>query len=225
MNVQKSFDFYSSIEGIEQNRIPQARNLARILEDIDLPYIEIIETGASQSLDDGCFGLFLAHIAQSHGGQMSSVDVNAEISARSQEIYKKYLDNFHVWHHVNDSVKYLRNYRGFPTIVHLDSWDLDLKNPVPSMLHGFREFQAIEKRMPSGSLIIVDDNFFRGTVVYWNYFYNGILQNTEEIPISYDVVGKGSLIYHYLELEECEWVLLGDEYSLGSNVKLILQKK
>jgi hypothetical protein len=225
MNVKKSFDFYSSIEGIEQNRIDQAKNLYRILEDIDLPYIEIIETGASQSLDDGCFGLFLAHIAQSHGGRMSSVDIDKGISIKSQVIYKKYLDNFHVSHHINDSVEYLRNYQGSPTIVHLDSWDLDIRNPIPSMLHGFREFQAIEKKMPSGSLLIVDDNFFKGTVVYWNNFYDGIFQSTEEIVIPYNIVGKGSLIYHYLAIGECEWILIGQEYFPGPNLKLILQKK
>jgi hypothetical protein len=36
------------------------------------------------------------------------------------------------------------------------------------MLHHWLEFVEIESKMPSGSILLVDDNFFRGTTVYWN---------------------------------------------------------
>jgi hypothetical protein len=37
-------------------------------------------------------------------------------------------------------------------------------NPLPCALHGWREFEAIESKMPIGSIIIIDDNSDDNTV-------------------------------------------------------------
>jgi hypothetical protein len=49
--------------------------------------------------------------------------------------------------------------------------------------------------------------------------------NKEVIDINYEVVGKGSLIYHYCKNYESDWEIVGDHYKSGPNVKLIIKKK
>ena len=41
-------------------------------------------------------------------------------------------------------VSFLQETNIVPNLVHLDSWDVNLKNPLPCALHGWREFVAIE---------------------------------------------------------------------------------
>jgi hypothetical protein len=139
-------------------------------------------------------------------------------------IYNKTEYTVNIKHYNMDSIKFLQEYNGTPNLVHLDSWDLDLKNPVPSMLHGWLEFEAIRHKMPSGSICVIDDNFFKGTWVEWDYLKNGNLINKEVIDINYEVVGKGSLIYHYCKNYESDWEIVGDHYKTGPNVKIIIKK-
>jgi hypothetical protein len=93
------------------------------------------------------------------------------------------------------------------------------------MLQGWLEFDAIRHKMPSGSICVIDDNFFKGTWVNWNYLENGDVINKEVIDINYEVVGKGSLIYHYCKNYESDWEIVGDHYKTGPNVKVIIKKK
>ena len=53
--------------------------------------VECIETGASQNLEDGCFGLYLAKITQSKGGSYHSVDIYEDIVNKSKLIFEKYM--------------------------------------------------------------------------------------------------------------------------------------
>ncbi len=123
------------------------------------------------------------------------------------------------------SFDFLKNYEGSPTIVHLDSWDLNIYNPEPSMLHGFLEFLSIKDKMKSGSYVVVDDNFMQGTIIYWNSFSNGELVKTDKYVVRQEILGKGSMIYHYCKMPESEWEILGDHYVDGPNVKLVIRKK
>ena len=194
MEWNKSLAYYESLESVIQSRKEQARIVSQIIDADSLGRVEIIETGASQNLDDGCFGLFFAHLAKEYGGKFSSVDIDENISLRSSEIYKEYLPSLCVETFIMDSVDFLKNYDGSPTIVHLDSWDLNIYNPEPSMLHGFLEFLAIKDKMKSGSYIVVDDNFMQGTIIYWNSFLNGELVKTDEYTVRQEILGKGSMI-------------------------------
>ncbi len=195
-------------------------------EFFEFPTIECIETGASQHREDGCFGALLAKMCQSSGGIFHSVDTDSEVLKKSVKLYQSIFPDFRINHHLEDSVEFLKRYPGSPNLVHLDSWDLDLKNPVPAMLHGWLEFDAIRDKMPSGSLCLVDDNFLKGTHTYWNVSdLEGNLLYTEVIETTYDIVGKGSLIYHWAQKEDTDWDLIGDHYEVGRNVKLILKKR
>ncbi len=224
MDTIKELNFYHSIT---EKRLEQSQDVYSALkEHFKFDKIECIETGASQNLDDGCFGLYLAKVTESTGGVYHSVDIYEDIVNNSKIIFDKYLPNFKVHHHISDSVEFLESYKGNPNLVHLDSWDLDLTNPVPSMLHGWLEFVAIKDKMPSGSIIIVDDNFLKDTWVNWNEMIDGqYTGNYKRIDITYDIVGKGSLIYHWCQKENTDWNLIGNHYKVGSNIKLILKKK
>jgi hypothetical protein len=223
MNTQEELDFYKSIT---DKRSKQADSLYNVLMDhFEFDKVECIETGASQNLDDGCFGLYLAKIVQLKGGSYHSVDLYEDIVNKSKIIFEKYVPELKVNHSISDSVKFLEEYDGIPNLVHLDSWDLDLLNPIQSMLHGWLEFVAIKDKMPSGSIILVDDNFLKGTWVNWNYIRDNQVINSEVIDINYDIIGKGSLVYHWCQKEETEWDLVGDHYIVGDNIKIIIKKR
>ena len=101
-----------------------------------------------------------------------------------------------------------------------------MTNPVPSMLHGWLEFVAIKDKMPSGSIILVDDNYMKGTWVHWNEIIDGhYTGNYVKIDVDYDIVGKGSLIYHWCKKDETDWDLIGNHYNAGSSIKLIIKKR
>jgi hypothetical protein len=223
MDTQIELDFYKSIT---DKRSKQADSLYSVLVDhFEFDKVECIETGASQNLDDGCFGLYLAKIVESKGGSYHSVDLYEDIINKSKIIFENYTPELKVNHSVSDSVKFLEEYDGHPNLVHLDSWDLDLTNPVPSMLHGWLEFVAIKDKMPSGSIILVDDNFLKGTWINWNWIEDGQIINSEVIDINYDIIGKGALVYHWCQKEETEWNLVGDHYIVGDNIKIIIKKR
>ena len=224
MNTQKELEFYKSIT---EGRLNQAQDVYLALkEHFNFEKVECIETGASQNLEDGCFGLYLAKISESTGGIYHSVDIYEDIVNKSKEIFNKYIPELKVNHCVSDSVKFLEEYNGSPNLVHLDSWDLDLTNPVPSMLHGWLEFVAIKDKMPSGSIIIVDDNFFKNSWVTWNIMENSKYTGDQKrIDITYDIIGKGSLIYHWCQKENTDWNLIGNNHRCGENIKIIIKKK
>jgi hypothetical protein len=223
MDTKEELNFYKSIT---DKRSKQADSLYNVLMNhFEFDKVECIETGASQNLDDGCFGLYLAKIAQSKGGSYHSVDIYEDIVNKSKIIFEKYVPELKVNHSVSDSVKFLEEYDGHPNLVHLDSWDLDLLNPIQSMLHGWLEFVAIKDKMTSGSIILVDDNFLKGTWVNWNWMTDGQITNSEVIDIKYDVIGKGSLIYHWCQKKETEWDLVGNHYIVGDNIKIIIKKR
>ena len=224
MDTKKELDFYLSIT---DRRLKQADIVYNaLISHFNFDKVKCIETGASQNLDDGCFGLYLAKISESTDGSYHSVDIYEDIVNKSKLIFDKYLPNFNINHHVSDSVKFLEEYNGSPNLVHLDSWDLDVKNPVPSMLHGWLEFETIKDKMPSGSICIIDDNFMRNTQVCWNWLnQSGEILSTEVIDITYDILGKGSMIYHWSQKPETDWDLIGDHYIAGDNIKIIIKKR
>lgn len=225
MMVKEAYDFYLPFAG---GRKTQLECVFKILqENLQFEKLEVIETGASQNFTDGCFGLFFAKLAILSGGIFHSVDIDPDIVEKSKKMFDEILVQEKILHHIGDSVSFLKDYNGSPNLVHLDSWDLDLKNPVPSMLHGWLEFEAIRDKMPPGSICIIDDNFLKGTHVYWNWLdLDGKILNTEIIDITYDIVGKGALVYHWAQNPETDWDLIGGHYEMiGENIKVIVKKR
>lgn len=207
-------------------RLEQANTLSQVINEyFKFDVIECVETGANRNFSDGCFGLFLCDLINQIGGVYHSVDIDSEVIENSKNLCHQYYPEIQSNHYVMDSVKFLKNYDGCPNLVHLDSMDLNLTNPVSSMLHSWLEFDAIRDKMPSGSICLIDDNFLKGTWVSWNTVVDNKIVDSKIIDIEYDIVGKGSLIYHWCKNYETEWEIVGNHYLVGSNVKLILRKK
>jgi hypothetical protein len=206
-------------------RIKQAEILDSVLDEhFNFDYVECIETGCSYGGYDD-FGTYLGHYTKENQGKLSTVDIIPESIEKSKKFYEELFPGLGVDFYTGDSINFLNSFDGKPNLVHLDSWDLEMPNPLSSMLHGWLEFSAIKDKMPSGSICIIDDNYLKGTVVYWNIFNNGVHVDTQLIDVNYDVIGKGALVYHWINNYETDWVLVGNNYQAGDNVKLIFKKK
>ena len=211
---EDSLKFYKDNINVDS----QLEDIVNILtEHFNFFKINCIETGTSHNINDGCVGLFFNKICELSGGEFHTVDIDSNLIEKSKEFYKKYGQN-NVIYHIMDSVEFLKNIDNPPNLIHLDSMDLNLKNPIPSMYHGFEEFKMIENKMPIGSIIIIDDNFFKGTWVDWNT-NNG----SERINIDYPIVGKGSLVYYYVESMDSDWVKVSVD-KVGVNNKIVFKK-
>jgi hypothetical protein len=222
--MSKTLDFFKS--HIDNPiRIKQAEILDAILEDhFHFDEVECIETGCSYGGYDD-FGTYLGHFTESRGGRMSTVDIVPESIEKSKFFYNDLFPNLEVDFFAGDSVEFLNSYKGIPNLVHLDSWDLEMPNPLSSMLHGWLEFCAIKDKMAPGSICLIDDNYLNGTTVYWNIFNDGVHTNTQEIDVKYDIIGKGGLVYHWIKNYRTDWEMIGNHYHAGPNIKLILKKK
>lgn len=223
--MTKALYFYKLLNN-DNGRIIQAEYIDKIIQEhFHFDHIEFIETGVSSGEYDN-FGLYFAKLIEDKGGSYNSVDINEDYINKAKNLFEEHLLGFTPNLHLGDSVQYLKFYTGSPNLVHLDSYDLNITNPLPSMLHHWQEFESIRHKMPSGSILIIDDNYLKGTVVYWNIYRGKELIEVQPTNINYDIVGKGGLIYTaYLDGKLSEWELLGDHYKVGENVKLIFKKK
>jgi len=226
--MSDSFEFFKNYILSNSNdtvRIQQAEILDKLLtEEFNFDYIECIETGCASGGYDN-FGVYLAKYCKDNNGKFSTVDISDDYINKSKILYHDVIGENNNQYVVSDSIKFLQSYNGIPNLVHLDSYDLDLLNPLPSMLHHWLEFEAIQDKMPSGSLLLIDDNFFKGTFVSWHLLNNGVHTDTKRIDIDYDIIGKGSLIYHFVKEKESNWELIGNHYVAGPNLKLFFRKK
>jgi hypothetical protein len=226
--MSDSFEFFKNYILSNSNdtvRIQQAEILDKLLtEEFNFNYIECIETGCASGGYDN-FGVYLAKYCKDNNGKFSTVDISEDYINKSKILYHDVIGENNNEYVVSDSIKFLQSYNGIPNLVHLDSYDLDLLNPLPSMLHHWLEFEAIQDKMPSGSLLLIDDNFFKGTFVSWYILNNGVHTDTKRIDIDYDIIGKGSLIYHFVKEKESNWELIGNHYVAGPNLKLFFRKK
>lgn len=226
--MSDSFEFFKNYILSDSNdtvRIQQAEILDKLLtEEFNFDYIECIETGCASGGYDN-FGVYLAKYCKDNNGKFSTVDISEDYINKSKILYHDVIGENNNEYVVSDSIKFLQSYNGIPNLVHLDSYDLDLLNPLPSILHHWLEFEAIQDKMPSGSLLLIDDNFFKGTFVSWYILNNGVHTDTKRIDIDYDIIGKGSLIYHFVKEKESNWELIGNHYVAGPNLKLFFRKK
>jgi spermidine synthase len=228
--ISKLVDDYKSMLIAQNGRLGRLSQVDDILNalikkfKVDGP-INIIETGASQSWGDGMMGTLFANIAKHTGGKMWVVDIDPIITEKAKAEFTKLGFDF-VKFHVGDSVEFLETFNERVDLIHLDSWDLNLKDPLPSALHGWREFAAIKDKLLPGAIIIVDDNFEKGTWVTWYSTVNGSLTgHSERVDIIYPCVGKGAHIKFWAESKNTDWNIIKNKNTNGGrNFKVICQK-
>jgi len=191
-----------------------------MLSHFEFDEINLIETGVSGKLSYGLFGFFLGSLVSNYGGQMHSVDLDCESCKSSEEIFSKNIKNLKYKTYCKDSVEFLKYPPIIPNIVHLDSYDFNLYNPFPSALHCWKEFEAIEKLMPTGGIIFIYDNWMKGTFLQW--FQNG---NESLEEIKYPVIGKGANIYNEVLQNRTNFELLDEFHRPFKNTKIYIKKK
>lgn len=201
-------------EWYNEKRLDQLTRLTSVLEE-RFPFSNIwaLETGGSQAWGDGMVGYYFAYLANNTKGKFCSVDLNPDLEDKVYQAYNSIDPNLEITHFTNDSVNFLKNPPYIPNLVHLDSWDVNLKDPFPSALHGWREFEAIESLMPVGSIIVIDDNWYKGGWVEW-----WTATGKETINIDYPAIGKGAHIYQWITSGDRNWKIW------DANYKLIIQK-
>ena len=149
----------------------------------------IIETGTSAWGTEST--RFWDAYIRKYGGELWSVDIRSEPRARL-----KFQTSSRTNLIVGDSVNFLKN-NGVvrPTVVFLDSWDVDWSNPTPAAEHGLKEFKAVLPKIQTGTLIFIDD-----TPSKLDYIADiGKARAAEYLKNEGVLPGKGSEIIKFLE--------------------------
>ncbi len=100
--------------------------------------------------------LFSSYIA-AHGGEVVTVDTRLSPARHSRERTTQ-----SVRYVVGDSVSVMARpwacrYLASADLVYLDSWDVDVQDPLPSAVHGLREFLTCADKLKPGAMVLVDD--------------------------------------------------------------------
>jgi len=204
------------------DRVNQLARVTKILnEHFPFETIDVIETGGSHSWDDGMVGYYFAYLANKTNGKFTSVDIDPNLHQPVVNAYKTADPTLEVTHITDDSLNLLKNPPYIPNLVHLDSWDVNLLDPLPSALHGWREFEAIESQMAPGSIIVIDDNWYQGAYTNWYLTDNNTKQiiSQQRIDVTYPALGKGAHIFQWALPPNTHWDILDADY------KLIIQKR
>jgi hypothetical protein len=152
----------------------------------------ILETGSSAWGTDSS-RLFDSYVS-TFGGGFWSVDLRLQpmLKLRSGLSQSTTL-------YCDDSVRFLQRWlrqhgSGALDLVYLDSLDLDISDPVPSAVHGLREFFAIRPALKDGGLLLVDD-----TPASVELLPEPVQAAARDFEARYGIVpGKGMFIELYL---------------------------
>jgi len=144
----------------------------------------VIETGTSAWGTDS--SRLFAQYVESFGGAFYTVDIRKEPSDRLEGALGK---SSHLI--VGDSVSFLEGFdlpTGFKKVdlAYLDSWDLDLENPLPAMEHGLKEWKALYPLLGPGSIVVIDD-----TPIEWHLLGDKAKFQAKDKT---HIAGKGRLI-------------------------------
>jgi len=170
--------------------------------------ITVVETGTmwvSLEMNQGAFTLIFADLIKNYtGGKIITIDNSEEHMNNCKESTKQFSDV--IEYVISDSVTYLESLSDEEVkqidFIYFDSYDLNIKDAVPSQLHHFMELNAVYKRLKENVYIAVDDNFSPNTWVEWLSFMDGKIVLKENIDINtfspFRPLGKGTLIDHFL---------------------------
>lgn len=181
--INRHFGYWSS----ENHENKQAFEIA--LETLGGKPANIVETGTSAWGTDST-RIWDTYIRK-FGGNLYSVDIRGAASralllqtSRSTRLV------------ICDSVKFLmENPMPETNLYFLDSWDLDLSNPIPSALHGMMEFMAIKDQLKPGTLLFIDD-----TPSKLIFEERNLIKDDGKFEQLFNCLpGKGSLIKKYLD--------------------------
>lgn len=180
---------------------PEQESYLRFLEEVGPRLIQankplhILETGSMHTRGSRSFTLLFGHLAQMTSGRLTTVDIDPVGLQQCRDITQAYANS--ITYVCQDSVTYLESLSraGIQKLdlLILDSWDLNVFDPLPSQIHHLRELLAVVKDLKD-CVVVVDDNFLPGSWVDV-YFENGTVLRFETGDAH---VGKGTLIRRLL---------------------------
>jgi hypothetical protein len=158
----------------------------------------IVETGCSAHGTKST--LLWDKFVNSFGGKVLSVDLNkSAVSITNKETS----DKTNVTH--SDSLKYLPTITDKIDFLYLDSYDVDLLNPLPSAEHHLKEFNCIKHLLHKGSIVLIDD-----TPISPEWLDNGKyspIYNKLKLQFNENMSGKGSLVCKELKKMGAEKIM------------------
>jgi hypothetical protein len=208
----RSPEFWNYFDRVAAPRLDlRAQTFARIfeyLDQFDRP-VGIVETGCVRQKDnwagDGQSTVLFDKYAEFHGmSVVFSVDCDPDAVAVCQSMVS---DRVRI--HSGESVAYLKSLTDHPPpglefvdLLYLDSYDVDLEDPLPSAIHHLKELAAISPMISSKTLVVIDDSPFSLVGVPDG---NGSIKLIRPPKIG----GKGQLIAEYAIQIEAEVVFTG----------------
>ena len=152
--------------------------------------------------NQGAFTLIFADFIKNYsGGKLITIDISEKHMDNCKDFTKEFSDV--IEYVVSDSVSYLKsldkNTVNSIDLLFLDSYDLNLEEPLPSQIHHFRELLAVYDNLSSNILIAVDDNLMPWSWIEWlkvddnqNIISKTIIESKDNI------LGKGTLVNRFL---------------------------
>ncbi|ARV10486.1 hypothetical protein BTO05_12905 [Winogradskyella sp. PC-19] len=125
----------------------------------------IVETGTSRkglegAKSDGAATIVFGKWAKENGAVMHSVDISEDsVEGSRSEVQNQGLNKV-VTVHLDDSLNYLKNFKGEIDFLYLDSYDYsktDLQIQKDSQEHHLKEFKIIEDRLHKNTIVLIDD--------------------------------------------------------------------
>ena len=125
----------------------------------------IIETGTSRkgltaTRGDGAGTFVFGKWAMQNNAKLSSVDINEDaVQECKVEVKNQDLQDT-VTVVLDDSLRFLANYKEQVDFLYLDSYDYsrtDTAIQVASQVHHLKEFEAIESRLHKDTIVLIDD--------------------------------------------------------------------
>ncbi|MGQ0708560.1 MAG: hypothetical protein ACT4NV_02305 [Rhodoferax sp.] len=186
--IDQHFSSYSSPDHVCRQSLAMALNLLK-----QRPAV-ILETGSSAWGTNSSM-LFDSYV-NSFGGSFCSVDIRPEpsvdLGAVCTNNSKFYCD---------DSVRFLENYSRSGSkvdFVYLDSWDVDWEDPVPSAVHGLKEFLAIYPALNNNAILLIDDTPVDGEIM--GRVHPGQMEGFNQSRKNFRFTpGKGTLVKNFLQ--------------------------
>ena len=181
--VDNHFRFWSHLDH------PNRSAFKLVIEELNCNPAVIVETGTSAWGTDST--RLWARYVQNFGGELWSVDLREEARHRLKGQLKGKVNLV-----VGDSVEFLHEAKySKANLFFLDSWDVDWSDPMPSALHGLREFKEINQHLTVGDIVIIDDT-------PKNHAF--CPASTEEAVIEFEkefgvMPGKGALVLNEIE--------------------------
>lgn len=202
----KPFDFQTYIAPFLPH-LPKESHLSRLkfLEEVIPQLVALnqplycVETGAmhtESSQQAGSYTLMLATLIRDWtGGKLWTVDCDAGALEKCRRLTREFAGV--IEYVCADSVSFLAAqplaWVRRLNLVLLDSWDLDVFDPMPSQIHHLRELLAVVENLRD-CVVAVDDNFLPGCWV--DVFYGDGTVRRFETGESH--VGKGTLVRRFL---------------------------